>query len=60
LERPIAITTINGIKIYSTPIYCSDLGMTENDINSNNIDLLINGICQFGCIYIDKIYKMKL
>ena len=34
--------------------------MTENDINSNNINLLINGICQFGCIYVDKIYKMKL
>lgn len=53
------ITTINGYKILSSQIYCSDLGLTKNDEQGDNLNKLIEGICQYGTIYVDQNYKIK-
>jgi hypothetical protein len=54
------INTINGYKLFSLPITCTDLGLTLEDINFDNLNLLISGICTYGRIYVDKYYTIKI
>ena len=56
------ITSIENLeeKIYYQQIKCSEIGMTPNDINGNNFELLCEAIDKSDKVIVDNIYILKV